>query len=398
MRYKYIIGSIILAYSFFSCEKIQLDDSALKERSQRLAKNTIIVDTHIDVPYRLYNKYEDISGPTAGNFDYPKARSGGLDVAFMSIYLPAATEKEGRATALADSLIDMVENFTKTWPEKFALARSVSDVTAQFTSKNISLALGMENGAPINGHIKNLAHFYKRGIRYITLTHSKNNHICDSSYDQTITWNGLSPFGEEVVREMNRLGIMIDVSHVSDTTFFQIMRLSSAPVIASHSSCRHFTPGWERNMSDEMIRLLAQNGGVIQINFGSAFINDTYRTTIEPLWIYLDEHNMKYSEQSTKDYIAKFIKEHPVDFAHVSEVVDHIDHVVKIAGIDHVGLGSDFDGVGDSLPTDLKDVSGYPNIIEHLLKRGYSDSDIAKICSGNLLRVWKKVEQIAAGY
>jgi membrane dipeptidase len=268
-------------------------------------------------------------------------------------------------------------------------------VTAQFTRNNISLALGMENGAAINGDLQNLQHFYKRGIRYITLTHSKNNHICDSSYDKTRLWNGLSPFGEEVIREMNRLGIMIDVSHVSDSTFFQIMRLSTAPVIASHSSCRHFTPGWERNMSDEMIRLLAKNDGVIQINFGSAFINDTYRKTFEPLWTYLDEHNMKFSEQSTRDYIANYVREHPVDFAHVSEVVDHIDHVVKIAGIDHVGLGSDFDGVGDSLPIDLKDVSGYPNLIYHLLKRGYSDAEVAKICSGNLLRVWKKVEKIS---
>ena len=397
MHNKYIIVFFLLAVLYNGCEKAKQDETTSIERAQRLAQNTIIVDTHIDVPYRLYNKHEDISGPTSGNFDYPKARSGGLDVAFMSIYLPADTEKEGRATALADSLIDMVENITQTWPEKFKLVRSVSDVTAQFTSKNIALALGMENGAPIDGDLKNLAHFYMRGIRYITLTHSKNNHICDSSYDTTRTWNGLSPFGEEVIREMNRLGIMIDVSHVSDSTFFQIMSLSSAPVIASHSSCRHFTPGWERNMSDEMIRLLAKNDGVVQINFGSAFINETYRSTFLPLWTYLDENNMKYSEQSTKDYIAKFVAEHPVDFAHVSEVADHIDHVVKIAGIDHVGLGSDFDGLGDSLPIDLKDVSGYPNLIYHLLKRGYSDSDIAKICSGNLLRVWKKVEQIAAG-
>jgi membrane dipeptidase len=372
------------------------DDALIREKALQLAREAIIVDTHIDAPFRLRNKYEDISLKTKGNFDYVKAIKGGLNVAFMSIYIPAERQGTGTAKVLADSLIDMVESFAKSWPDKFVLAASVNDVRKQFSKSKISLALGMENGAPIENDLQNVKYFYDRGIRYITLTHAKYNQLCDSSYDPERKWNGLSPFGREVVREMNRLGIMVDVSHVSDSTFYQVIALSKAPVIASHSSCRRFTPGWERNMSDDMIRALARNNGVIQINFGSSFVNDDYRKTFDPLWKYIEANNLKFGDPETQRYIKKYKSEHPVDFADVSEVVKHIDHVVQIAGIDHVGLGSDFDGVGDSLPHGLKDVSDYPNIIRELLKLGYSESHIKKVCSGNLLRVWEEVERVAA--
>ena len=253
------------------------DDERLAH-AKRLARDFVIADTHIDVPYRLWKKIEDISQATeGGDFDYPRARAGGLDAIFMSIFTPWDREEKGGSKALADSLIDLVEGFAVQWPAKFAMATSVAEVDQAIGAGRIALMLGMENGSPIEGDLENLEYFFSRGVRYITLTHSKDNHICDSSFDTKGTWGGLSPFGKKVVPEMNRLGVIIDVSHLSDKAFYGVMELSQAPVIASHSSCRHFTPGFERNMDDQMIRRLAKNGGVIQINFGSIFISDECR-------------------------------------------------------------------------------------------------------------------------
>ncbi|MDA2925892.1 dipeptidase [Acidobacteria bacterium AH-259-G07] len=380
-------------------ERPTLSDEQLKGKAAQLAQELIIIDTHIDVPDRLTKKMEDISVRTqGGDFDYPRARIGGLNVAFMSIYIPAGYQ-EGGAKKLAGELIDLVEGFASQWPDKFALVRSVAQVRRQFAEGKISLPMGMENGAAIEGHIENLEYFYNRGTRYITLTHSKNNLICDSSYDPKRKWNGLSPFGREVVAEMNRLGMMIDVSHVSDQTFFQVLELSKAPVIASHSSCRYFTPAWERNISDEMLVRLKENGGVIQINFGSSFVNDTYRKKRDEgrkhINEYLRAHSLKEADEEARQYMKKSRKENFIEYADISDVVANIDHVVQLIGVDHVGFGSDFDGLGDSLPHGLKDVSDYPNLIYELLKRGYSEEDIRKICSGNLLRVWSEVERVA---
>ncbi|MEK6755574.1 MAG: dipeptidase [Bacteroidota bacterium] len=375
-------------------------DASLRARAQNLAQQFIIVDTHIDIPYRLKMHWEDISQRTPdGDFDYVRAKQGGLNAPFMSIYIPSEYEARGGSKALADTLIDMVEKFASDWPKKFAIARSVADVTAQFNQGKISLCMGMENGSPIEHNLDNVKHFYDRGIRYITLAHGQRNHISDSSYDSTRVWKGLSFFGRQVVREMNRVGIMVDVSHLSDDAFYEVVNISKAPVIASHSSCRSFTPGFERNMSDDMIKLLAQNGGVIMIAFGSSFISSEYQHREDEgrkeIMAYLRSKNLTFGDPEAREYIRQYRKDHPITYADVSEVVDHIDHVVKLAGVDHVGFGSDFEGVGDSLPTGLKDVSHYPNIIYELLKRGYSDKDIQKICSGNLLRVWSRVQDIA---
>jgi membrane dipeptidase len=375
-------------------------DLELRKKAERLSKDVIIVDTHVDVPYRLQEKMEDISVRTEeGEFDFPRAKMGGLNAPFMSIYVPSTYETSGGAKAFAEQLIVMVENFATQWPDKFAVAYSVADIRKHFTQGKISLPMGMENGSPIEGNLQNVRYFYDRGIRYITLAHSRNNHICDSSYDPDRKWNGLSPFGKELVAEMNRVGIMIDVSHISDAAFYQVMALSKAPTIASHSSCRAFTPGWERNMDDDMIRLLGANGGVIQINFGSSFLRDEIRThgqkNTTAINAYFAQHNLKPDDSVAIAYAKEYRAKNKAPYADVKDVADHIDHVVKIAGIDHVGLGSDFDGVGDSLPTGLKDVSYYPNLIFELLKRGYSDDDIRKICSGNTLRVWSAVERVA---
>jgi membrane dipeptidase len=393
--------------SFFvaitSCEikNQQVSDSELYLKAKELADKFIIVDTHIDVPYRMRVRWEDISQRTErGNFDFPRAIEGGLNVPFMSIYIPPDYETKGGAKELADTLIDMVENFTIDWHDKFSIVTSVTDVLNQSSSGKILLAMGMENGSPIEGKLENVQYFYKRGIRYITLAHGKNNHISDSSYDEERKWNGLSPFGKEVVAEMNRVGIMVDVSHISDSAFYQVIEISKAPVIASHSSCRHFTPGFERNMSDDMIKKLAENGGVIQINFGSTFLKkEIYEKDVKnqkELLELREKSKMNPNDTLTRKSLENFRKEKHPGYADVKDAAVHIDHVVKLVGIDHVGLGSDFDGLGDSLPVGLKDVSQYPNLIYELLKNGYSEEDIEKICSGNILRVWFEVERIAS--
>jgi len=377
-------------------------DENLEARARKLAHESYIIDTHIDVPYRLEQKTEDVTVRTeGGDFDYPRAIAGGLNLAFMSIYVPASHEETGDAKVVADRLIDGMEALIRDHPDKFVFVDSVLVARRPMAQGIIGLALGIENGSAIQGDLDNLRHFHARGVRYVTLTHSKANHICDSSFDENRPWGGLSPFGLEVVAEMNRLGMMIDVSHLSDEAFEQVIEASRAPVIASHSSCRHFTPGWERNMSDEMIKRLAEAGGVIQINFGSSFISDEYRlkrtAARGELEAYFAERGIEPDSDHADQYSLAYFAEHPIEHTDVADVADHIDHVVQLVGIDHVGLGSDFDGVGDSLPTGLEDVSAYPKLIRVLLERGYTDEQVRKILSNNLLRVWGAVERRGLG-
>ncbi len=387
----------------------QSPSSDLNARAQRLAKRFIIVDGHIDLPSRLDGSKgkdgkltENVNERTPkGEFDYPRAVAGGLDAPFMSIYVPARYQEKGGAKDLADSLIDLVEGVIKAGPDKFARAHSVADVKRNFAVGRISLPMGIENGAAIEGDLKNLEHFYRRGVRYITLTHSQDNRICDSSYDDHRTWKGLSPFGKKVVTEMNRLGIMIDVSHISDDSFYQVIELSKTPIVATHSSARAFTPGWHRNMSDEAIKLLGKKGGVIMISFGSGFIekvaNQQYVARRNTIRAFRRINKITGRDPRVTAFEKVYDKNHPFKFSTVEVVADHIDHVIKLVGIDHVGLGSDFDGLGNTLPTGLKDASMYPNLFRVLLQRGYSEKDIKKISSDNLFRVWQKVEAYAGG-
>lgn len=365
------------------------------QKAKDIAHKYIVVDGHIDVPYRLNQKWEDVTKATdGGDFDYPRAKIGGLNAPFMSIYVPASLDKSSESTKLAHKLIDFVEAIVGRAPGKFAIATSPQQVEQQFEQGVISLPMGMENGSPIQGDLANLRIFHQRGVRYITLAHSQSNHISDSSYDVRRKWKGLSPFGKEVVREMNSLGMMLDISHVSDAAFYQVIELSKAPVIASHSSLRTFTPGFERNMDDEMLKALGKNGGVVMINFGSTFVDQvarSWRTKMSKLRDPIAQEFGDTSEQY-KNFEKNYRANTPFPFAGVDTVLDHIDHVVKLIGIEHVGIGSDYDGVGDSLPEGLKDVSTYPNLVQGLLDRGYTEQDIAKILGGNLLRVWREVE------
>lgn len=389
---------IILSLMLTNCTN---NDDKLKARANELAQKFIITDGHIDLPWRLHkNGYEDISVRTpGGDFDYVRAKQGGLDAPFMSIYVPATYQVTGGAKEMALELMNSVKRITTDHPDKFEMAYSTSDVERIFNEGKIALPMGMENGAPIEGDLDNIQFFFDEGIRYITLTHSEDNDICDSSYNLgERTHKGLSDFGKEVVLEMNRVGIMVDISHVSDDAFYQIMDVTQVPAIASHSSARHFTPGFERNMSDDMIKRLAENGGVIQINFGSSFVTqesqDKRKKNSEDVSAFAKENNLESDDPRVKEFAKKVAIDNPV-FCDVTDVADHFDHVVKLVGIDHVAFGSDYDGVGDTLPYGLKDASTFPNLIYHLLKRGYSEEDIEKICYKNIWRVWKATEEFA---
>lgn len=394
MKIRNLLILFALIFTIVSCSSADYSRQA-----EEIAQETIIVDTHIDVPYRLKNNWADISQRTQnGDFDYPRAVEGGLNAAFMSIYIPARYQESGGATEVADSLIDMVNGIVEDHPDKFAIATSPEEIEAQFEDSLISFPLGMENGAPIGQNLENIKYFYDRGIRYITLTHAKDNQISDSSYDTTYIHGGLSEFGERVVQEMNRIGMIVDISHVSDSAFYDVMEVTRAPAVATHSSARHFTPGFERNMGDEMIKRLAQNGGVIMINFGSNFLDEASRESAEKLQTHinqwLEDNELSRSDSAAQAYIDEYWKEN-YNYSTVSRVADHIDHVVELVGIDHVGLGSDYDGVGDTLPIGLKDASSYPNLIAELLKRGFTRQEIEKICSGNIFRVWNQVSSVA---
>ncbi len=266
MKLKHILF-ILAAIVFVGCAKntpvdyTSMPDEQLRKVADSLAHAYIITDSHVDLPFRLKVKNfrlerEYLGIPvstTEGDFDFERAKKGGLDAPFMSIYIPSEYQVKGGAKELADTLIDMVSGISTAIPDKFAVATTPAQIKDNFTKGIVSLPMGMENGAPIGDDLSNVRYFYDRGIRYITLTHATDNQICDSSYDTTRTWNGLSPFGEKVVAEMNKVGIMVDISHVSDSTFFDVIKIMKAPVIASHSSARAFTPGFERNMGDDLL-------------------------------------------------------------------------------------------------------------------------------------------------
>jgi membrane dipeptidase len=366
--------------------------------ARRILATTPLVDTHIDFPWSLVERNEWYQpGYTAlalrhpgGEFDFERARQGGLVGAFMSIYIPSALQlQKGRCRSMADSLITVIDQVVTNHPNQFMRADRADDVITAFQRQKIALPMGMENGAPIE-RIEDVAYFHKRGIRYVTLTHNKDNQICDSSRDAARTNQGLSPFGEAVVREMNRVGIMVDVSHLSDETIVDVLRVSTKPLVASHSACRHFTPGFARNLPDSLVQAVARTGGVIQVPFSHYFLSTDSRSEFDAA-----EQRMKQSgfnddkKPEAKAFMRKELKKMDTN---VGTVADQIDYIVRLVGIDHVGLGSDFDGVGLALPVDLADVSMYPNLIAELLRRGYSEADIKKVCGENLLRVWRANE------
>jgi membrane dipeptidase len=318
----------------------------------------------------------------------------------MSIYTSPREDDAGTAWQSANAQIDAVQALVARHPDRFAIVTSPRDVDQLRQGGRVLLPLGMENGAPIGDDLAQLAFFHDRGVRYITLAHSANNRISDSSYTVEKQWNGLSPFGRQVVAEMNRLGMMVDVSHLSDAAVAQAVELSTVPVIASHSALRHFTPGFERNLSDELALAIAARGGVVQVPFGIAFVTPEAAAKTQAYFRASDAFNRANADrvatgQPPADRAA-FEKDwdaaNPPIEAPISDVLDQIDYAVKLLGVEHVGIGSDFDGVSGELPDGLRTVADYPNLVAGLQARGHSDSAIRAILGGNLLRVWSRVE------
>ena len=371
------------------------------DAARKLAQEAVIVDTHIDAPGMLMDGWKDLGVDAEGReFDYPKARAGGLDVAFMSIYTSPKQDDDGSAWQAANEMIDAVEALAQRHPDKFALLRSPKQVDALRKGDRVLLPLGMENGAPIGDDIKNLRFFFDRGVRYITLAHSAANRIADSSYAIERKWHGLSPFGKQVVAEMNRLGIMVDVSHISDESARDAIALSTVPVIASHSAFRHFTPDFERNISDELAKAVADKGGVVQVPFGTAFVDPRGAADTQAHFRAINDFNQRNAAleaagkplESKESFDKAWADAHPAPVTKIEAVLDQVDYAVKLIGIDHVGIGSDFDGVDGELPDGLRTTADYPNLVAGLQARGYGDGDIRKILGGNLLRTWAAIE------
>lgn len=369
--------------------------------ARRIAADALIIDTHIDVPWRLEKESVDVTRATAGgDFDYPRAVAGGLDAPFMSIYIPAEVDAAGGGDELAERLIDRVENLVRQAPERFALARSPAEVIRNWRGGLISLPMGMENCGPI-GSVEEVAHYAERGIRYCTLAHSRSNALSDSSYDTNEQWNGLSPLGRKLVPTLNDAGILLDLSHLSDPAARQVLETSAVPVIASHSSARHFTPGFRRNLDDDLVRAIGEQGGVVMVNFGSTFISQASRRHRErerkAFQQYLNESGVAADSAAAEAWQAQWQREHPFRRATLDEVLDHFDHIAGLAGIEHVGIGSDYDGVGDTLPEGLMDVASYPHLVAGLLSRGYTEAEVRKVLGGNLLRVWRSAAAWSRG-
>lgn len=319
----------------------------------------LFVDSHCDVPIRLLRGEDINKRGSEGHFDFVRMREGGVDCTFFALYTPNDLSPDVALRTVCE-MLSLIEDSVDASDGSVRIAATVEEICENKRNGVLSVALGIENGAPLGMSMPLLRHFRRLGVRYMTLTHNGNNQICDAALSPEKLWGGLSPFGREVIKEMNRIGMMVDVSHVSDKTFYDVLECSSAPVIASHSCCRALSDH-PRNMSDDMIAALASSGGVIQINFCPLFLD------------------------------ARCDESDPDSLPGYSKVVDHIEHVIELAGERHVGIGSDFDGI-DYTPKGLEDVSRTGIIIDELIRRGYSKKVISMITGGNLLRVMRDAE------
>jgi membrane dipeptidase len=361
-------------------------------QARRIHAETIGIDSHIDTLQRVVNGKEDISRRTGkGHVDLPRLREAGMRAPFFALYVPTYY-KGSEAVRRTLQLRDAMQSVLDAHPDQIELALSATDVERIGKTGKIAAVLTIESGHAIADDLAVLRTYHRLGIRSMTLTHFRNTNWADSSTDMP-EHGGLTDFGREVVREMNRLGMIIDISHVSDKTFYDTLAATTRPVIASHSSCRALTDV-PRNMTDDMIRALGRNGGVIGINFGANFLsqkeaeasrrNFATRAAVDP-----GLTGRALDEFATKDYLDTYSVMRP-NLATIADAVAHIDHVVKLIGVDHVGIGSDWDGIS-SVPAGLEDVSRIPHITAALLERGYSEQDVKKILGGNFLRVMRQV-------
>lgn len=390
------VGAALLALPVSSQNK-----TAISDRARRLHFSSIVVDTHDDTTQRLYWEHFDLeTRSNVGQIDIPRMRQGGLGAIFFSIWSPG-TLTGGAGVQRALDLIDSVRQQVLLHPRDLVLATTAADVRRAHAEGKIAVLMGLEGGHMIADDLGVLRMYSALGVRYMTLTHEINTDWADSSTDKP-AHNGLTPFGKQVVLEMNRLGMLVDVSHVSDKTFWDAIATSKAPMIASHSSCRAICDA-PRNMTDAMIQALAAHGGVIQINYHVGFLSQAYRNAANKIAPELAAADRKADDACGKDLACqvyaearvsdRFTRQGKLPVVSWQEIITHIDHAVKLVGADHVGLGSDFDG--SISPAGMEDVTHLPQITDALLRRGYSDSDIRKILGGNTLRVLDRAEQVS---
>jgi len=393
----------------FLCTLAIAQDAPVSAKAKAIHDSAIVVDTHADTPQRFLDEGFDI-GSTApndiGHISLDKARAGNLGAEFFSIWVEPKTNQGHYAQHTLD-LIDSVYQQAARHPDRMMMAFSVADIERAHQEKKLAALMGIEGGHSIENDMHLLRDYYRLGVRYMTLSWSNTNEWADSSGDindpSVQHHNGLTDFGKQVVLEMNRLGMLVDISHVADKTFWDAIAVSKAPVIASHSSARALT-NHPRNMTDDMLRAVAKNGGVVQVNFYNAFIDEDYRKAAEA--------QAKDRQAAVDDYIAKqkaagktvtYLDSDQIEREWAAKIprpplkslIDHIDHVAKVAGIDHAGLGSDFDGVSGATPQGLNSAADLPKITQALLDRGYSAEDIHKILGGNTLRVFREVERVS---
>ncbi len=375
----------------------------VSEEARRIHESAIVVDGHNDLPWEIRRKSGldfvtvDIARKQPRlHTDIPRLKAGGLGCQFWSAFVPVSTIKEGTAVRKTLEQIDVIRRMVKRYPETFALCGTVDEIRAARKAGKIASLIGVEGGHSIDGSLGVLRTFYDLGVRYMTLTHTESLAWADSCSDEPKA-HGLSPFGEQVVAEMNRLGMLVDISHVSAETMRHVLRVTKAPVIASHSSAFALA-NHPRNVPDDVLKLVAQNDGVVMINFYPGFILPEGARAMDGMMKAYRELRKKYADDDKRleDALAQYRKENPSPRGSVHTVVDHIEHVIEVAGIDHVGLGSDFDGIG-TVPEQLEDVSTYPRITQVLLDRGYTAEQIRKVLGGNALRVLKRAEEVAAG-
>jgi len=373
----------------------------LTEEALRIHREALLVDGHNDLPWQFRDKKDrsfrtiDISKLQKSlHTDIPRLRQGNVGAQFWSAYVPAATRKDGSAVRQTLEQIDVIHRMVRSYPDTFAMAYSVDDILRIHQQGKIASLIGVEGGHSIDNSLGVLRMLYALGARYMTLTHSETLDWADSATDEA-RHHGLTQFGEQVVLEMNRLGMLVDISHVSAETMRHTLRVSRAPVIASHSSAFALAPH-PRNVPDDVLQLLAKNGGIVMVNFFPGFIVPEAARATKDMFQTARELRKKYpKEEDLLSALREWQRDHPIPAGcSVRNVVDHIEHIIKMAGINHVGLGSDFDGIS-AVPKQLEDVSCYPYLTQELLNRGYQKEEILKILGGNLLGVFRQVEQTA---
>jgi len=375
-------------------------DERLWREALKIHRKAIVVDTHNDITSMMIDDGYDLGVSSVGKYhtDLARMKAGGLTAEFFSVYVDRKYATEGGSARRALDQIDLVYRAAERYPDKLMMAMSVADIRRAKKQDKIAALMGIEGGHAIENSLMVLRDFYRLGVRYMTLTHNNTNDWADACCD-TARHNGLSDYGREVVREMNRLGMLVDISHVSDKTMSDVLDVSTAPVIASHSSARHFNSHL-RNIPDEILRRLAKNGGVVMVNFFPLFIDqkalDANKERNDRLKPQLDALNEQFRDNPARlaEERQKIFAANPLPVTPLSVLIDHIDHIAKTAGVDHVGIGSDFDGVS-SLPVGIEDISKLPVITYELLRRGYSEKDIRKVLGENLLRAFGEAERVA---